>query len=311
MVGLALWARPAHADDRPATAALVRVVLVAPPAALESAVRAALAPWRVVIIIESAAPPRDAADAAVIAERTRASAVAWVAPGWMLIFEPGAAELVVRPADDMDDATAASLALTLKTLLRLPPLPPEPEPEPPAPAPVAVVTRAPPRRPPWRLGAGAGLRVRSAGSEPRLSVTGQRRLGPIALAVGGSLGSGHDIASASFRGTWDETVVRAALLLPLERGRWRLAPGVGVSWHQAALVGEFQGNAGEAVDSADVGLGADAELELTWNLGPLAAGASVTGSFVAFRDRFVTRGSNAVDLSPLEVEVGVVVAASF
>jgi hypothetical protein len=300
-------------EAQAASATPVRLVLVSPPAELEAAVRAALAPWRVAIIVEPGEPPRDAATAAVVAERHRANAVAWVDVGSMRVFEPGATDLVARPVDEIDEASAASLALTLKTLLRLPPLPPEPEPEPlpVEPAPAVIRAAAPRRAWPWRLSAMAGARARSEGVEPRLTVIGERRIGPIAVAVSGSLGQGHDIVSADFRGTWRDTVGGVAILLPIERAGWRLAAGAGLSLHVVTLDGAFTGNNDSPGDHRDLGLGIDGEIEIVRRWGRLGVGVRACASAVSFRDRVATRGSNAVDVAPAEGEVGVVGAFSF
>jgi hypothetical protein len=304
----------AHADEQPAP---VRVVLLGPPGELEAAVRAALAPWRVAIIVEPPAIPGDVGAAAAIADQHQANAVAWVDRGSLVVFERSEPDLVRRPAEPLDEATAASLALTLKTLLRLPPEPPppppEPEPAPVAPPPTPMATPAPPRPRPWRLTAVVGARLRSAGTlEPRLAVRGERALGPIAAALSLAVGTGVDVDSADYSGTWTDSAAAAALVVPFAIGDWRLAPGAGLSVHRTVIDGAFQGNGGDGeATRTETNLGVDGELELARGWGLLSAGVRLGASFVPYRQDFQTRGSNVFEVSALELEIAAAAAIAF
>jgi hypothetical protein len=306
----------ARADEQPAP---VRIVLLGPPAELEEAVRAALAPWRVAVIVEAPAVPGDARAAAAIADQHRANAVAWVDRGALVVFERSEPDLVRRPAEPLDDATAAALALTLKTLLRLPPEPPPPPPEPepePAPGPppaVATPAPVPPPERPWRFTIAAGVRLRSEGSgEPRLTVRGERALGPIAIALAATVGSGVTVDSADYRGTWTDSALGAALVMPLPVAGWRLAPGAGLSVHRTVIDGAFQGNGGDGEASrTETNLGVDGEVEVARAWGLVSAGVRLVGSFVPYRQDFQTRGSNVFEVSPLELEIAAAAAISF
>jgi hypothetical protein len=310
MVVLATGAT-AHADEQPAP---VRVVLLGPPAELEAAVRAALAPWRVAIVVTAPAVPGDIGAAAAIADQHRASAVAWVDRGSLVVFGRSEPDLVRRPAEPLDEATAASLALTLKTLLRLPP---EPPPPPPAPEPVvevpAVVAPALPRARPWRLTAAAGARLRSEGSlEPRLTVRGERALGPVAAALSIAVGTGVDVDSADYLGTWTDSAAGAALVVPVAVGVWRIAPGAGLSVHRTVIDGAFQGNGGDGEASrTETNLGVDGELEVARGWGLLSAAVRLGASFVPYRQDFQTRGSNVFEVSALELEIAAAAAIAF
>jgi hypothetical protein len=312
MVMLAASA-PARADEQPAP---VRVVLLGPPGELEAAVRAALAPWRVVILVEPPVIPGDIGAAAAIADQHQANAVAWVDRGSLVVFEHSEPELVRRPAEPLDEATAASLALTLKTLLRLPPEPPPPPPEPalvaPAPA-VAAPAATPPRPRPWRVTAAVGARLRSAGTlEPRLTVRGERALGPVAAALSLAVGTGVDVDSADYRGTWTDSAAGAALVVPVAVGSWRIAAGPGLSVHRTVIDGEFQGNGGDGeATRTETNLGIDGELEVARGWGPISAGVRLGASFVPYRQDFLTRGSNVFEVSPLELEIAAAAAIAF
>src|SRR5262245_27778282 len=91
-----------------------RVVLVAPPESLETAVRTALAPWHVdVVVVERGRRPVDVRDAGSLASRHDANAVAWLSSGEMVVFDRDGADVLRRPVDesaDIDDASAAALA---------------------------------------------------------------------------------------------------------------------------------------------------------------------------------------------------------
>ena len=295
----------------------VRLLLLTPPLVFEQAVRAALAPWRVVVVVEHAPPPGDATAAEEIADQHRANAVAWMTPRNMVVYDYQTDELVERPieapggeAAEMDDVSAAALALTLKTLLRLPPEPPPPDPPPP----VAVVVAAPPR-PAWRLGLLGGLRLRGDRTEPRFTIVGERRLGPAAAALWVSFGGGFDVDSGGFVGSWSETAGGVAALLPLERGAWRVTPGVGASLHRTSMDGEFRGG-GNGNDDPELPVtatdaGFDAELGATWRWRFVGAGARMAASYVLGREGFATRGNNQVEVAAVEVELGLGVFATF
>jgi hypothetical protein len=299
-----------------AAEAPVRLLLLTPPLVFEQAVRAALAPWRVVVLVDHAPPPGDATAAEELADQHRANAVAWMKPGHMVVYDYQTDETVERPIEApggepaaLDDASAASRALTLKTLLRLPPEPPPAEP-------TVVVAVAPPPPPAWRVGVLGGVRLRGGDSEARFTITGERRLGPAAAGLWASVGGGFDVeGGGGFRGTWSDTAAGVVALLPLERGPWRLAPGVGASLHRTSLDGEFQGggNGGEDVElpvtSTDAGL--DAELGATWRWRFVGAGARLAASYLLGREELATRGNNPIEISAVELEVAVGVFATF
>src|SRR5690606_34545597 len=127
VIALVAGAQPARAEDGEAGE---RGVLVAPPAGLDEAVRAALAGWPIEVVIEpEGAPgstmPGSAARARALAEGHGAAAVVWLGRDdgglalWVYDRESGRA--VTRPlpaAPPYDEPTAAAVALTVKTLLR-------------------------------------------------------------------------------------------------------------------------------------------------------------------------------------------------
>ena len=122
---MALLSRPAVAQ-----AGELRVALVDPGPALESAARAALAPWNVVLVVvpgpsPGATAPEANAAARALAQAEGASALVWISDHdgrhalWVYDLESDQVverELVSEPP--FDDAAAAAVALSVKSLLR-------------------------------------------------------------------------------------------------------------------------------------------------------------------------------------------------
>src|SRR5262249_18490987 len=96
------------------------VVLVAPPPALEQAVRTSLAPWR--INVEVVASNHDAVQALAAAQE--AGYVAWCEDGDLIFWDTAHGTRERRAmAGDLGEADAAALALSIKTWMRLGPPP--------------------------------------------------------------------------------------------------------------------------------------------------------------------------------------------
>jgi hypothetical protein len=113
-----------------AAQAQARVVLISPGPALENAARAALEPWRVeVVVLDAESPgataPRANEVARAIALEHAATAVVWVSAhdqGYALwVYDVASQRVIERRLNTeppFDQATAAAVALSVKTLLR-------------------------------------------------------------------------------------------------------------------------------------------------------------------------------------------------
>jgi len=308
----------------------VRLVLVSPPEPLEAAVRAALKPWRVVIIVERPTAPVDAATTNGLVLRHHANAIAWIEKGQLVVVDRDG-EVTRRPAKKIDDASAAALALTVKTMLRLPANPPPPLPEEPPPPPTTITVRVPvpvvvrPPPPPWRLELVTGGRVRlDQASEVRVTAIGERAIGPISAVVLAAAGPGlrnDEHQERRFSGSWSDLVVGAGARLPL----WpfhpdvRVAPGAGLSLHVTHLDGSFRsGNMDVLVDSGYVpSVGIDGEVGMSWTIGPASFGGRLAATYFPVRQEYTTQKRPQQDeqvvytTAHLEAELGVLLAISF
>lgn len=103
----------------------MRVLLADTDPELQRAVRAALAPWRLEVVIETEQRPTDATHAQAIGDAQTARFVVWREGTDLVVFdrERGEAEHRGAPSGALDPASAAAAALTVKTLMRLPPPP--------------------------------------------------------------------------------------------------------------------------------------------------------------------------------------------
>jgi hypothetical protein len=210
-----LVAAPARAGER-----LVVVIDVDPR--VSSALVVALSPWSLTVVRAPGPSPSSDLDASssrasAIAAEQHAGAVVWIAAPRALgeqpalwVYDAQTKQVAVRPlsvSEPFDDAGAASVALSVKTILRASPLTTEetpPEPEPPGsiagPSPMPVdrpPATVPGPQPPasaraWRFETVVGVRAptgASAAVEPRAALGGS--FWP--SGFGGHAGLGFDV----------------------------------------------------------------------------------------------------------------------
>lgn len=220
-----------------------RLALVEPDAELERAVRVALSAWRTDVIRANIRGPGNtmpgSADTArAVARQYAALAVIWISKSddgyalWM--YDARADRVVARRLSSpppFDDATAASVALAVKTLLRHSDLPPPTE---------RLAVPATPR--PWLSASLLGA-LRPAATAPNAN---ELRFGLRGMAwpfratsllvFGGGLevtaGPGVPIEGPRFAGRWTETMVLVVASLRLDLGSdidLSLDPGFGTS----------------------------------------------------------------------------------
>src|SRR5580698_502372 len=162
-----------------------RVVAVDVDPRVADALVVALSPWSLTVVRAPGPAPAADLDAATararaVASEQQAGAVVWIAPprppdarATLWVYDAQTLELAVRPltvAEPFDDAGAAAVALSVKTVLRASPLaapepPPEAAPAPsPPPSPVVTAPLPPPTQPEWRLETLLGVRAPTGAS---------------------------------------------------------------------------------------------------------------------------------------------------
>jgi hypothetical protein len=242
---------PAYAGER-----LVVVVDVDPR--VSDALVVALSPWSLTVVRSPGPEPSSDLDASSsrassIATEQHAGAVVWIAaprgPGeqaTLWVYDAQTKQLAVRPLSasaPFDDAGAAAVALSVKTILRASPLATaESSPEPPTRAspPMApdastaegnaeagVHSRSPPSTRAWRFetilgaraptGAGAAVEARAAlGASLWPGVFGDHA--GLGLAI--QAGPGVSVGTGSFQGELREGSVEVTARLRMRAGRW-------------------------------------------------------------------------------------------
>lgn len=272
-----IWLTAACLTARAAPARL-RVVLADPDLELRHAVSQALAPWQLELVVDAgAAHVAGADDAERRASAAGARFVVWRAGGELVVYdrESRAIERRASRAGAFDPVTAASAALTIKTMMRLP-APPPPVPEAP-PVPDAAPP-APPRStadaPGLRVEAGPALRI-AFGDDTAVvpRVAGAVLLRPWAagwrFGAGAEVGGGIDVNRASFKGTWSDSAAHVIAAWTHAAGRWELEPRVALGLRWSSLDGtEMNTPRSESSIAVAAGLGVAGRLRLgDWTLG--------------------------------------------
>jgi len=270
---LALWAATANA------APPARVLVADPDPELARALEKSLAPWRLVVITEPAVP--DEAHAHARADAIDAQFIVWREGAELVVYdrEHGTSERRATRADAFDPVSAAAAALTVKTMLRLPPL--EGAPDGPGPVGGGITTVAPPvdaGGPELRLQVGAGARV-AHGSQTDLG--GRAMLAVLVrpspargwrLGVAADLGTASDVSKSGFKGTWVDRAILGLVSWSWTHGRIELAPAIGAGVSRSHLDGEI-GSIARA-ESATLAV-LRAGLTVRWLVGRWSLGASL------------------------------------
>lgn len=215
----------------------LRVVLADPDPELRRAMELALAPYRLEVVIESAAPP----DASLAEERAVADTarfVVWRDGGELVVYdrEAGTTERRASQAGVLDPPTAAAAALTIKTMMRLPPPPPPDE-----------VAAAPAVGPGIELRVQAGIASRiprgSADATTTARFGGAVAIRPwpgagLRIGVAADGGSAMDVDRAAFKGTWSDWAALGFVSWTVVRGMIEIEPLVGFGVRRSTLDGE-------------------------------------------------------------------------
>lgn len=278
MLALALWvAGFGVARAEPPTT----LVLIAPPTTLVDAVTTGLGPWQIRVVVVAAPTPADRA-----ATTYRATYVATVRGTTLELFHVGEPGVQTRGIPAMiDDVEAASIALTLKTWMRLgppptdgaPPTDPPPLDPPPPPPPVPPPPVPPPPAPPPPLAAfasvGPGVRFGQGGfgTRERLVLAAGVTTPLIDGLLSCDLGSDIDVDPTT---VWSEALIGAHLGHRVRVGRaWSLRPRLGVGAMRVRVEG-LNVASGRTVSVIDYALFFDAAADVLWQRGPWQLGAT-------------------------------------
>lgn len=213
-----------------AQADVARVVIADSDPELQRAIVTTLAPWKLEVLVEPE-PPADIEDAKKRAATADARFVVWRHGHDLLVFdrERDAVEQRATTPGTLDDARAAQAALTVKTLMRLPPPPVEESGAVETGSDTAIGSAAPPTEdtgPEIRVQVGAGAQLDSAGASARgnLVATVRPWSSPLRLGVAGDLGSSTTVEQAGFKGDWSQWSVLALASWGLPAGRFEIEP---------------------------------------------------------------------------------------
>ena len=311
---LVLWSATAAAAPEP------RVLVADSDPELARAIEKALAPWRLVVIAEPTVP--DEAHAHARADAVDAQFIVWREQDQLVVYdrEHGTSERRAMPAGALDPVSAAAAALTVKTMLRLPPL--ERAPAAPGLRGGGVTTVAPPDDdggPELRLQVGAGARL-AHGSQTDLGGRAMLavlvRPSPIRgwrIGVAGDLGTPSNVSQGGFKGTWVDRAILAIASWSWTNDRIEIAPALGAGVSLSRLDGEL--GTIPRTESATLPLFRGG-LTVRWLVGRWSLGASLEADAVVGTPTYTKDPGMGMPTTVFEVPgfagvVGLFVAADF
>ncbi len=232
VLGISLVASVASAE------ATKRVILADPDPELRQAVELSLRPWRLEVIIEASAPA-DLVTAEARADDRTAQFVVWREGPELVVFDRAQRVTYRRAtrAGALEPSDAEAAALSIRTMLRLPP-------------PGEVAIAAPPRDGfELRFEGAAGSRYErgldsnvalrfAAGAMVRPSRERGWRFGAVA-----DFGAAATVEQAGFKGTWSNWAALGYASWTLADGAWELEPWLALGVERSALAGTEMGMA--------------------------------------------------------------------
>jgi len=293
-------------DATSAPAARKRVVLADPDPELRHAMEQALAPWHLEVVIESS-PPADAAMAQERADADTARFVVWRDGDELVVYdrELGSTEKRASRSGFLDPPTAAAAALTIKTMMRLPPPPADPEP----PAGPAVAEPGPE----LRLQAGIATRI-AHGIDTDVSARfgGAAVIRPWAsvgwrFGVAGDGGTSTNVSHASFKGTWNDWAVLGVASWTYVRAAWELEPHVGAGVRRSTLDGVLMEAAFRRTGTLPTARGG---LWVRWRMARWTVGGmfDIEGNFATPTYRKTASSAEIFQVPGVGIELGAVAA---
>lgn len=277
-------AATAAADD----AIRSRVLVVDQDPELVRAIERSLAPWRLTVISEP--PPPDAALVATRADAADARFVVWREGEQLVVFdrERGTTERRTAHAGAFDPVAAAAAALTVKTMMRLPPDPAtgldapseqasdDPSATTTTTTAITATTTATSAGPTLRLQTQLGGRLaRGSQTDVGARVALAVFVRPVRtrgwrLGVAGELGTAPAVEEAGFKGTWSDWSALGVASWTYQPGAVALEPSLGAGVVRSALDGtEMMG--APRTERATLGL-VRAGVTVRWSLGAWSVG---------------------------------------
>lgn len=217
----------------PAAAARLALVDGAEAPLLQRAVAEALAPWGIEVVDwPSGRPTEDAGPLLVLAEdlarNANARYVVWREGGQLHVLDASIGRREARPVEawPQDEASSMALALTIKTLLRLP--------------------RPGTSQAPWQLVPLVQLGYRVAfdgdGGSGVRAVAGLEvappRLRGVRLGLRAELGPEVDVTGPSYKGTWFEWSAQASVARDFSLHEWTIGVWLAGGLTRSTLAGE-------------------------------------------------------------------------
>ena len=219
-----------------ATARAERVLVADSDPALRDAITKSLAPWKIDVVLDAAAP----GDAQEAATRMNARYVVWRDGGELVVFDRDTtqAERRAAHAGSLDALGAAAAALSVKTMLRLPPLEIRTIPTPPSRDDDGSELRLETgigSRAEYGLDSNVALRV-FAGAAFRPWHDSGWRFGAL-----GDLGAAATVDQAGFHGRWSNWALLGSASWSTTFGSYEVGPWLGAGIEHSSLTGDEMG----------------------------------------------------------------------
>jgi hypothetical protein len=293
-----------------------RLALMASDSELIRSVSIALTPWGVETLVLDVSPPGSSPShaarlAADLARERDVDAVVWTSVsdrGSVLwVYDAASGDLRTRLFDGtspLPSPVAASVALSLKTILRTTVVAPEAER-------FGATSEARPSRPPLVLEAGGELRAFAASSlEARFALGALAWIRPppgaIGVAFEVAMGPGVKVATSEFSGRFRDLGLGPSVRWQFLSNRWWIAAAsAGPTGHFTALDGALlPAEIPVSPTRFNVSLDAGARIDFRLSQG-LRAGIGAKASYLPFYRRYLVNGSPILELWPLAAEAGV------
>jgi len=261
-----------------------RVLVADPDPELVRAIKKALAPWKIAVVVDSAPT-----EALALARGTAVDAqfVVWRADSQLVVFDrtEGTSERRGSRAGALDPVSAAAAALTVKTMLRLPPLAQESAA---ARTPAAKLTT---ESSPTTGDAGTELRLQ-VGVGGRLASGSQSEVGGRAMlavlvrpmparglriGIAGDLGTSTSVDREGFEGTWSNWAALAIVSWSWPVRGFELSPALGVGISRSHLESIKGSMAREESDTMSL---FRAGVAVRWPIGRWSLGVSLDADLV-------------------------------
>lgn len=289
-----------------------KVVLIDPPQLLVPATKVALAPWGIGVArapgpVPDPSMPHSSDRARDFAAEHGARAVVWIssdAHGPALwTYDRKSDRVVVRrlsPGPPTDEASAAAVALTIKTLLRHSMAAPVQE---------RFGSRAPspPFAAAWHFEAQLSWRHTGGNADSeqaRLGVGASRGGADWRVAAHLRMGTGLDVVGPGFSGAFSAVTASLELRRPWQLGPLTLGPSAGLSAHVHRIEGALRSGAEVSASrfNPSFELGGFA---LWWPDAAIGVGARLESSAYLRRQRYLVRGRPVLELPRADWEGGV------